>query len=100
MWKILTAQITEEIYYSLISREIFPAEQKGCRKGPRGTGEQQYIDQRILNENKTGCKNLVIAWTDYKKAYDMVPQSRIKQCLRMYKISDEVLRFIDKTREN
>ena len=37
MWKILTAQIREEIYYSLISRGLFPNEQKGCRKGSRGT---------------------------------------------------------------
>ena len=52
MWKILTAQIREEIYYSLISRGWFPDEQKGCRKGPRGTAELLYIDQHILNESK------------------------------------------------
>ena len=39
MWKILTAQIREEIYYSLTSRGLFPDEQKGCRKGSRGTAE-------------------------------------------------------------
>ena len=35
--KILTAQIREEIYYSLTSRRLFPEEQKGCRKWSRGT---------------------------------------------------------------
>ena len=30
MWKILRAQIREEIYYSLTSRSLFPDEQKGC----------------------------------------------------------------------
>ena len=30
MWKILTAQIREEIYNSLTSRRLFPEEQKGC----------------------------------------------------------------------
>ena len=34
MWKILTAQIKEKIYYSLISRGLFPNEQKGCEKDP------------------------------------------------------------------
>ena len=29
----------------------------------------------------------------------MVPQSWIKDCLKMYKISDEVINFIDKTRK-
>ena len=39
IWKILTAQITEKIYYSLTSRGLFPDEQKGCCKGSRGTAE-------------------------------------------------------------
>ena len=42
-------------------------------------------------------KNLAIAWIDYKKAYEMVPQSWIIHCLKMYKISHEVINFIKKT---
>ena len=71
MWKILTAQIREEIYDSLMSRGLFPEEQKGCRKGSRRTGELLYIDQHILDENKTRRKNMAKAWIDYKKAFDM-----------------------------
>ena len=52
MWKISTAQIKEEIYYSLISRRLFPDEQKGYRKRSRGTAELLYIDQHIINESK------------------------------------------------
>ena len=37
--KILTAQISEEIYYSLTSLWLFSEEQKGCNKGSRGTAE-------------------------------------------------------------
>ena len=97
MWKMLTAQIREKIYYSLTSRRLFPDKQKGCRKGARGTAELLYIDQHILNESKTRQKNLAMAWIDYKKAYDMVPQSWIIHCLKMYKISHEVINFIEKT---
>ena len=97
MWKILTAQIKEEIYYSLTSRGLFPDEQKGCCKGSRGRAELLYIDQHILNESRTIRKNLAIAWIDYKKAYDMVPHSWIINSLKMYKISHEVINFIDKT---
>ena len=39
MWKILTAKIREDIYYSLISRGLFLKEQKGCLKESRGTAE-------------------------------------------------------------
>ena len=38
-----------------------------------------------------------MAWIDYKKVYDMVPQSWIINCLKMCKISDEVINFIEKT---
>ena len=68
MMKILTAQIREEIYESLISRRPFPEEQKRCCKWTWGTGQLLYIDQYILNENKTRRKNLTMAWIDYKKA--------------------------------
>ena len=68
MWKILTAQIREEIYYSLTSRRLFPDKQKGSR----GIAELLYIDQHILNESKNRRENLAMAWIDYKKAYDMV----------------------------
>ena len=97
MWKILTAHIREMIYYSLTSRGLFPDEKKGCRKGSSGTPELLYIDQHILNESKTRRKNLAMAWIDYKKAYDMVPQSWILHFLKMYKISHEVINFSEKT---
>ena len=38
-----------------------------------------------------------MAWIDYKKAYDMLPQSWILHCLKMYKISHEVINFIKQT---
>ena len=97
MWKISIAQIREEIYYSLTSRRLFPEEQKLCRKGSKGTTELLYIDQQILNESKTRRENLAMAWIDYKKAYDMVPQSWIINSLKMYKISHKVINFIEKT---
>ena len=55
------------------------------------------IDQHILNESKTRRKNLAIACIVYKKAYDMVPQSWIINSFKMYKISHEVISFIEKT---
>ena len=99
IWKILRAQIGEKIYYSLISHGSFPKEQKGCRKRTRGTEELLYIDQQILNKSKMRWKNLAMAWIDNKKAYDMVPQSWILHCLKMYKIPKQVIQFIEKTME-
>ena len=96
-WKILTAQIKEAIYFSRTSCRWFLEEQKGCCKGSGGTADLFYIDQHILNESKTRRKNLPMAGIDYKTAYYMFPQSWIINCLKMYKISDEVINFIEKT---
>ena len=89
MWKILTSQISEEIYDSLTSHRLVPKEQKGCHNGSRATGELLYIDQHIVNERKTKRKNLSL--------FVVNPQSLIINCLKMYKISDEVINFIKKT---
>ena len=40
-----------------------------------------------------------MAWIDYKKAYDMVSQSWIIYCLKIFKISNGVIKFIEKTME-
>ena len=48
-WKIITAQIREEIYYSLINRRLFPEEQKGCLKGQ----EEQKIYCALINTSST-----------------------------------------------
>ena len=82
--------------HSLTSCGLFPDEQKGCRKGSRGTAELLYIDQHILNESKTRRKNLAMARIDYKKAYNMVPRGWILPCLKMYKISHEIINSIGK----
>ena len=44
LWKIPMVQI-KEIYDLLISRKLFPEEQKGCCEWIGGTRELLYIDQ-------------------------------------------------------
>ena len=90
MWKISTAQIREKTYYLFTSCRLFPEDKKWCRKGSRGTAELIYIETLILNESKTRQKNLTMA-------YDMVLQNWIINCLKMYKISNEVINVIEKT---
>ena len=97
MWKISAAQIRKEIYNSRTSCGLFPEEEKGYQNGSRGSRELLYIDQHILNKRKTKWKNLVMTWIVYKTSYDIVSQCWIINCLKMYKISDEAINFIEKT---
>ena len=66
MWKILTAQISKEIYDSLISYQLFFVEKKGWCKWIRGSGGLLFIEQHILKESKTRCKQLAMACIDDK----------------------------------
>ena len=75
MWKVFSGMLTEEIYEHLEGKNLFPHEQKGCKKKSRGTKDQLLIDKAILRNCKNRKVNLAMAWIDYRKAYDMIPHS-------------------------
>ena len=81
MWKLLTGIL----YSHLENKDLLPVEQKGGRKGSRGTKYQFLIDKMIIRNSKRRQPNLAMAWIDYKKAYDMVPHSWIQKSLKLFK---------------
>ena len=98
-WKTVKAQMKEEeIYYSLISRGLFPEEQKGLRQGNKrnriSTIHWWTLPQGEQNETK------MYLWHGLTKAYNIVPQSQIIDCLKKYKISNKVIKFIKESMKN
>ena len=75
MRKVLTGIIAEDLYQHPSLNSLLPDEHKGCRKKSRETKDQLTIDKTILLDRKQRKTNLVVAWVDYKKAYDSVPHS-------------------------
>ena len=75
MCKLMTGMITNIVNEYLEMYNLLPEEQKGCRRNSRGTKDQLLIDKMVLNDCKKRHTNLVMAWIDYKKAYDMIPHS-------------------------
>ena len=90
MWKLLTGLIANQIYAHLDQEKLLPEEQKGCRKGSRGTNDLLYINRAVIKDLKSRNKNLAMAWIDYKKAYDMVPHSWIVECLDLFGVADNI----------
>ena len=90
VWKLLTGMISDEMYSFLEESNLLPEEQKGYRKGSRGTNDLLFIDKMVLREVKSRKKNLAMAWIDYRKAYDMVPHSWIVECLQLFGIADNI----------
>ena len=90
MWKLLAGVITDQIYTHLDQEKLLPEEQKGRKKGSRGTNDLLYIDRSVIKEVKSTNKNLAMAWIDYKKAYDMVPHSWIIECLDLFAVAENI----------
>ena len=47
MWKLLTGVIAEDMYDYFEQEKPLPEEQKGCRRGSRGTKVQLLIDKTV-----------------------------------------------------
>ena len=90
MWNLLTGVIADQIYAHLDQGKLLPEEQRGYRKGSRGTNDLLYVDRAVIKEVKSRNKNLAMAWIDYKKAYDMVPHSWIIECLDLFGVAENI----------
>ena len=100
LWKLLTGILAEELYEHLEQANILPQEQKGCRKGSRGTKDQLLIDKMIVKNSKKCLTSLAVAWIDHRKAYDMVPHSWIEKCMNMFGVAVNVRSFISESMEH
>ena len=97
IWKLLTSIIANEIYTFMESNKLIPWQQKGNKRKSHGTKDQLLIDKLILKTAKKKRRNLRMVWIDYQKAYDSVPHSWILKCLKMYRIADNVIMFLEKS---
>ena len=76
MWKLFASIISEEIYSHQDDNGLLPEEQKGCRKGSRGTKDQLPIDKAIIKNCKRRNVGLSMGWIDYKKIHDYVSNTQ------------------------
>ena len=100
LWKLLTGIIADDLYSYLEQASFLPWEQKGCRRGSRGTKDQLLIDKMILKNCKKRLTSLAVAWIDYRKAYDMVPHSWIEKCMDMFGVAVNIKSFISESMKN
>ena len=79
----MTGIIANSVYKYLEVYNLIPVEHKGCRRNILGTKYQFLNDKMVMNDCKKRHTNLGIAWTDYKKTYDMIPHSWILESLEL-----------------
>ena len=93
-YKLLSAMITDRIHLFLDQNDIFPNEQKGCKKKCYGSKDQLMINKTIIETCKRKHHNLSTAWIDYRKAFDSIPHKWILKSLELYKISPAIIGFL------
>ena len=74
----------------LDQEKLLLEEQKGCRKGSRGTNDLLCIYRAVIKDVKSRNKNLAMAGIDCKKAYDMIPHSWIIECLDLFEVTENI----------
>ena len=99
MYKLLTGMISEDMYGFLEENDLLQDEQKGARKQSRGAHDLLSIDKMVMRNARTRNKNLFMAWIDYRKVYDMLPQSWIKECLDLFGIVPNIKRLLSNCME-
>ena len=56
-----------------------------------------YWLMTVLIDCKKRHTNLTMAWIDYRKAYDLVPQSWVNECMEMFEIAENLRTFLQKS---
>ena len=90
IWKLLTGVIADQIYAHLDREKLLPENQKGSRKGSKGTNDLIYIDRAVIKEVQSRKRNLAMAWIDYKKAYESVSHWLIIECLALFGVAENI----------
>ena len=100
MWKLLPGIQADEVYNHLEENDLLPDEHKDCLRNSRGTKGQLLIDQAVIKNCRRKKVGLSMVWIDYRKAYDMEPQSWIKKSMEMCGVTDNIRRFLSKSMES
>ena len=96
-WKLLTSVLTKHITEHLKDHQLLSVEQKGYRKGSKGSKDHLLVDKAIMKDSMSRLTNLHMTWIDYKKAYDSVPHSWILESLKIHKVNTKIIKFITKS---
>ena len=100
MWKLFTCIMSDYLYDFLEKENLLPEEQKGYKRKTKGTKYQLLLDKAVLKDCKNRHTNLVMAWVEYRKAYDMIPHGWIGECLELFGVADNSNRILSSNMKN
>ena len=90
LWKLATSMMSAAIVCHLNRNQVWPWEQKGCKRGSRGTKDHLLVDKLVMFLTRRRHQNLQMTWIDYQKAYYFVPHSWFVKIFAMYKFAPNI----------
>ena len=84
-YKLLTGAASRVLMHHADRFQLLPEEQKAMRKGRRGCLDALAIDLAVSKERKDKEKDMLVAWLDFRKAYDLVPHRVILETVKSCK---------------
>ena len=79
---------------TFVQEKILPEEQKSFKRNSRGSKDQLLLDKAVLRDFKRRSTNLPMAWIDYRKTYNMIPQNWISKCLEVFGVAENTKNFL------
>ena len=92
-WKLLTSILTERTYTFMENNNMFPLEQKECKKGSYGYKDLLFINKMLLEHWQSKQRNMSMKWIDCRKAFDSVPHNWIIKAFELFKVLFELSEF-------
>ena len=98
-YKIMTEVVAKYMRKHTMENEIWDEVQLGAVEGILRTVDQLIIDRCIMEEVKQFPRNLIIAFYDYKKAYNKVHHDWMLRVYQWIDVPDEVIKLISNLME-
>ena len=94
MYKLITSIVNWEIQQHELDHKYMQIDQRGGMPGSMGCIDNLLIDKTILEDATKNTKNLSCTWIDVKKAFDSVSHTWLIEVLRMHKINEKLVAFV------
>ena len=96
IYKLFTGVLAGHMKEHAVKNKIWDECQMGTQSGVLGTIDQLIVDNCIMEEVKEHKRNLVVAYYDYKKAYDRVYHDWMLMVYKWMALKDKVCEVLEK----
>ena len=95
MYKLIRSIVSTELQHHESVHKYMQLHQREGMPGSMGCIDNPLIDKAILVDDTKNNKNLSSTWIDVKKAFDSVSHVWLIEVLKMHKINEKLVAFVE-----